>query len=252
MRFGLFLMPEPFPWSNWTLSYDLKLEEMALADRLGYDEVWVGEHHTGAYENIPAPEIFLAKASALTHRIGLGTGTINLPYHDPFMVAERLAFLDHLTHGRLIYGFGGGGLVSDKRFFQLDPSEGTPRLQEALDIIQALYASTDYINFDGKFWNLDHKRIQVRPYQEFPQFALAGMSGVHNFDLCGSRGYSRAEHLFHARTDRVQPGHARPTQPGSGAGRGGTAIGTRSGAGPPRLAHLSRGLRIGLQGRGHE
>ncbi|MGA7419655.1 MAG: LLM class flavin-dependent oxidoreductase, partial [Acidimicrobiales bacterium] len=196
MRFGLFLMPEPFPWSNWTLSYDLKLEEMALADRLGYDEVWVGEHHTGAYENIPAPDIFIAKASAVTHRIGLGTGTINLPYHDPFMVAERLAFLDHLTHGRLIYGFGGGGLVSDKRFFKLDPNEGTPRLREALDIIEALYASTDYINFDGKFWNLDHKRIQVRPYQEFPQFAIAGMSGVHNFDLCGSRGYGALSIYF--------------------------------------------------------
>jgi len=69
-------MPEPFPWSNWTLSYDLKLEEIALADRLGYDEIWVGEHHTGAYENIPAPDIFIAKASALTHRIGLGTGTL--------------------------------------------------------------------------------------------------------------------------------------------------------------------------------
>ena len=58
-------MPEPFPWSNWTLSYDLKLEEMALADRLGYDEVWVGEHHTGAYENIPAPDIFLVAAGDL-------------------------------------------------------------------------------------------------------------------------------------------------------------------------------------------
>ena len=116
MRFGLFLMPEPFPWSNWTLSYDLKLEEIVVAERFGYDEVWIGEHHTGAYENIPAPDIYIAKASALTHRIGLGTGTINLPYHDPFMVAERMAFLDHLTHGRLLYGFGGGGLVSDKLF----------------------------------------------------------------------------------------------------------------------------------------
>ena len=66
MKFGLFLMPEPFPWSNWTLSYDLKLEEIVYAERFGYDEVWVGEHHTGAYENIPAPDIFIAKASALT------------------------------------------------------------------------------------------------------------------------------------------------------------------------------------------
>src|SRR5882757_5132963 len=173
MRFGLFLMPEPFPWSNWTLSYDLKLEEIAYAERFGYDEVWVGEHHTGAYENIPAPDIFIAKASAVTHRIGLGTGTINLPYHDPFMVAERLAFLDHLTHGRLIYGFGGGGLVSDRSFFQLDATEASPRLREALDIIELFYASTEHVDFVGKFWSYERRRVQVRPYQEHPQFSIA-------------------------------------------------------------------------------
>jgi limonene 1,2-monooxygenase len=162
MKFGLFLMPEPFPWSNWTLSYDLKLEEIVYAERFGYDEVWVGEHHTGAYENIPAPDIFLAKASALTHRIALGTGTINLPYHDPFMVAERMAFLDHLTHGRLLYGFGGGGLVSDKLFFQVG-DEASARTREALDIIELLFSTTEHVDFDGTFWQLDHKRIQVRP-----------------------------------------------------------------------------------------
>jgi limonene 1,2-monooxygenase len=158
--------------------------------------VWVGEHHTGAYENIPAPDIFLAKASALTHRIRLGTGTINLPYHDPFMVAERMAFLDHLTHGRLIYGFGGGGLVSDRAFFQIEREDGTPRMHEALDIIEQLYATTDYIDFAGKFWNVDHKRIQVRPYQPQPQFSIAGMSGTHNFALCGERGYAALSIYF--------------------------------------------------------
>jgi limonene 1,2-monooxygenase len=206
MRFGLFLMPEPFPWSNWTLSYDLKLEEIVLAERLGYDEVWVGEHHTGAYENIPAPDIFIAKASALTHRIGLGTGTINLPYHDPFHVAERMAFLDHLTHGRLIYGFGGGGLVSDRRFFQMEPAETGARMRESLDIIEALFATTDYINYDGKFWTLDRRRIQVRPHQERPQFAIAGMSGVHNFELCGDRGYAALSIYFTPARIEANPG----------------------------------------------
>ncbi len=199
-------MPEPFPWSNWTLSYDLKLEEIVTAERLGYDEVWVGEHHTGAYENIPAPDIFLAKASALTHRIGLGTGTINLPYHDPFMVAERLAFLDHLTHGRLIYGFGGGGLVSDRSFFQLDATEASPRLREALDIIELLYRSTDHVDFTGRFWSYERRRVQVRPYQEHPQFSIAGMSGVHNFALCGERGYAALSIYFTPVRIEANPG----------------------------------------------
>jgi limonene 1,2-monooxygenase len=162
--------------------------------------------HTGAYENIPAPDLFIAKASALTHRIGLGTGTINLPYHDPFMVAERLTFLDHLTHGRLIYGFGGGGLVSDRSFFQLDKDEGTARMHEALDIIEQLFANTEYIDYSGKFWDLDHKRIQVRPYQEHPQFSVAGMSGTHNFALCGERGYSALSIDFTPTTIENNPG----------------------------------------------
>jgi len=196
VRFGLFLMPEPFPWSNWTLSYDLKLDEIVLAEHLGYDEVWVGEHHTGAYENIPAPDLFIAKASALTHRIALGTGTINLPYHDPFMVAERLAFLDHLTHGRLIYGFGGGGLVSDRRFFQMEPPEAGQRMREAIEIIQELYATTDYIDYKGDFWQLDQRRIQVRPYQVDPPMAIAGMSGTHNFELCGTKGFAALSIYF--------------------------------------------------------
>jgi len=190
MRFGLFVMPEPFPWSNWTVSYDLKLEEITKAERYGFDEVWIGEHHTGAYENIPSPELFIAKASALTSRIQLATGTINLPYHDPFLVAERMAFLDHLCHGRLIYGFGGGGLPSDKALFRLPAEEATPRLHEALDIIEALYATTEPIDHVGKFWSFERRRIQVRPYQERPVFAIAGMTGTHNFALCGERGYA--------------------------------------------------------------
>ena len=196
MKFGLFLMPEPFPWSNWTLSYDLKLEEIVRAEQLGYDEVWIGEHHTGAYENIPAPDLFVAKASALTHRIGLGTGTVNLPYHDPFIVAERMAFLDHLCHGRLIYGFGGGGLASDRTFFQVDPTDTGPRMREALDIIEALYATTDYVDFTGKYWEIAHKRVQVRPFQARPRFAVAGMSGTHNFEMCGERGYAALSIYF--------------------------------------------------------
>jgi limonene 1,2-monooxygenase len=196
VRFGLFLMPEPFPWSNWTLSYDLKLEEIVRAEQLTYDEVWIGEHHTGAYENIPAPDIFLGKASALTHRIALGTGTVNLPYRDPFDVAERMAFLDHLTYGRLLYGFGGGGLISDQLLFRVPKDEGTPRLHEALDIIEQLLATTDYIDYDGKYWSFEHRRIQVRPYQDHPQFAIAGMSGTHNFAMCGERGYAALSIYF--------------------------------------------------------
>ena len=69
-------------------------------------------------------------------------------------------------------------------------------MREALDIIELLFSTTDYVDFTGKFWELDHKRIQVRPYQEHPQFSIAGMSGTHNFELCGERGYAALSIYF--------------------------------------------------------
>ena len=101
MRFGLFLMPEPFPWSNWTLSYDLKLEEIVKAEHLTYDEVWVGEHHTGAYENIPAPDIFIAKATAISQKSQSEIAAYNASLQS--LIAASNFYLqklaeDHKTH----------------------------------------------------------------------------------------------------------------------------------------------------------
>jgi len=168
MKFGFFTMPEHPPRENWTLSYDRDIENIVDAERLGFHEFWVGEHHTGGYENVPVPEFMIAKASALTSRIRLGTGVVNLPYQDPFMVAERLAFLDHLTHGRLEYGFGGGGLPTDKELFGLEPSEAAPRTNEALEIIWELLTSDDPVSYEGQYWKYENRQLQVGPYQDVP------------------------------------------------------------------------------------
>jgi limonene 1,2-monooxygenase len=189
MRFGLFTMPEHPPQENWTLSYDRDVEEVVNAEGLGFQEFWIGEHHTGGFENVPMAELMIAKASALTHRIRLGTGVINLPYQEPFLVAERMAFLDHLTHGRLEYGFGGGGLPSDKELFQMPPDEATPRTNEALEIIWELLTTEDPVSYEGMYWKYENRRLQVGPYQEVPPFAIAGLTGTHNYATCGRRGW---------------------------------------------------------------
>ena len=189
MKFGFFTMPEHPPIENWTLSYDRDIAAIVEAERLGFDEFWIGEHHTGGFENVPVPEYMIAKASAVTHRIRLGTGVVNLPYQDPFMVAERLAFLDHLTHGRLEYGFGGGGLPTDKVLFGLEPSEAAPRTNEALEIIWQLLTSEDPVTYEGVYWKYENRQLQVGPYQEVPPFAIAGLTGLHNYAKCGGRGW---------------------------------------------------------------
>jgi len=189
VEFGLFAMPEHFPWENWTLAFDRDIDTIVRAEQLGFEEFWIGEHHSGGYEPVPAPDLLLAKASGLTHRIRLGTGTVNLPYHDPFLVAERLAFLDHLTHGRLLYGLGAGALLSDRDLMKMDPEQSRPRMLEAMDVIERLFASREPISHHGEFWQFENRRLQVPPYQAHPPIAVAGLTGTHNFKMCGERGY---------------------------------------------------------------
>ena len=206
MQFGLFAMPEHPPNENWTLSYDRDIDDIVYAEKLGFHEYWIGEHHTGGFENIPMPELLIAKASALTSRIRLGTGVVNLPYHDPFLVAERLAFLDHLTHGRLEYGFGGGGLPTDRALFGLPAEEATPKTNEALDIICRLLTSSEPLTHCGKFFHVENKRLQVQPYQEHPPIAIAGLTGTHNFARCGERGWKPLSVYFTPITLDDNPG----------------------------------------------
>lgn len=196
MRFGLFTMPEHPPHENWTLSYDRDIERIVLAEKLGFHDFWIGEHHTGGYENVPVPEYMIAKAAGLTSRIRLGTGVVNLPYHDPFLVAERLAFLDHLTHGRLDYGFGGGGLPSDRALFGLDAAEAKPRTDEALEIITHLLTSREPFSYEGRFNRFTNRRLQVPPLQQNPPIAVAGLTGTHNFELCGRNNWKALSVYF--------------------------------------------------------
>ena len=188
MKFGFWAMPEHFPWSNWNLAFSLDLEKIQEAERLGYDEYWIGEHHTAGFEPVPVPEYYLAAASAITSKIRLGTGVVNLPYHDPFLVAERLAFLDQMTGGRLIAGFGAGGLPSDVALFETGPTSN-PRFDEALDIIEQLWASEEPIDYKGQFWSGNNRLLQVRPYQDRIPIATGGVTSTSKFELCGTRGY---------------------------------------------------------------
>ena len=80
-------------------TYDEDLETLARADRLGFSEGWIGEHFTLPWENIPAPDIFIARALGVTEQMDLGTGVVLLHYHNPVMVAHRIAMLDHLAKG---------------------------------------------------------------------------------------------------------------------------------------------------------
>src|SRR5216683_7723534 len=113
LRFGLFM--GPFHATNLDPTYALErdLQLVTLLDQLGFDEAWIGEHHSGGFEIIASPEVFIGAAAQRTKYIKLGTGVVSLPYHSPLMVADRMTLLDHMTRGRAMLGVGHGALVSD-------------------------------------------------------------------------------------------------------------------------------------------
>ena len=113
LRFGAFIAPFHPLDENPTLAIESDFELVEHMDRLGYDEAWIGEHHSAGYELIASPEIFIAAAAQRTTHIRLGTGVSSLPYHQPLMLADRINQLDHMTRGRVMFGVGPGALPSD-------------------------------------------------------------------------------------------------------------------------------------------
>ena len=139
MKFGVFMAPlHHRVGENPTLSMHEDLEILEILDRLDFDEAWIGEHHSGAVEIFASPEIMIAAAAQRTRRIMLGSGVIDLPLHHPFMVADRMLMLDHLTRGRAMLGVGSGALRADFTMLGIDPEQKSRMTVEALAAIIAL------------------------------------------------------------------------------------------------------------------
>ena len=189
MKFSIFMMPLHYPTENPSLAFDRDISLIQYADELGYDEFFIGEHHSGGWETMPAPEMVLAKASAQAHRIRLGTSVISAPFHHPFHVAERMAFLDHLTRGRAILGVGPCALVTDKKLFGLPNEKLYPMLAESVDIIVRLLESSEPVDYEGRFWSFKQMRLQLRSYQQ-PRMplAIASSGNAISLELAGKHG----------------------------------------------------------------
>ncbi|MCH8284116.1 MAG: LLM class flavin-dependent oxidoreductase [Chloroflexi bacterium] len=189
MQFGFFMMPAHHPGENPTLCFDRDLDLIEYAESLGYDEYWIGEHHSAGWELIPAPDLFIAAAAQRTKRIRLGTGVVNLPYHHPFDVAERIAFLDHLTHGRLDFGVGPGVLPTDYDLFELDSNDLRPMMDESLEIIMKLFTADGPVTYEGKYWTIRERQLMVKPFQKpHTPLAITSLGGDHGVGLAAKYG----------------------------------------------------------------
>src|SRR4030095_6355758 len=115
LRFGIFMAPFHPAGQNPTLALERDLELIVRLDELGYDEAWIGEHHSAGLEIIASPEVVIAAAAQRTRHIRLGTGVSSLPYHHPLILADRMILLDHLTRGGGLFRGGRGGAARGAR-----------------------------------------------------------------------------------------------------------------------------------------
>ena len=206
LRSGVFLAPFHALGENPTLALQRDMELLEHIDRLNYTEAWVGEHHSGGFEIIGSPEMFIAAAAERTRHIRLGTGVVSLPYHNPFILADRMVQLDHMTRGRSMFGVGPGALVHDALKIGVKASEQRRMMNQSLDVIMKLFAG-DTVTEKNDWYDLNAARLQVPPYTQprmemavaasrSPAGALA--AGRHGLGMISIGGTSAAAMEHHA------------------------------------------------------
>ena len=188
LRFGYFIAPFHRAGTNPTLALQRDLEFIEHLDALGFDEVWLGEHHSAGSEIISSPEVFIAAAAERAKRIRFGTGVISLAYHNPLWVADRLMLLDHLTHGRVIGGMGPGSLPTDSAMIGLNPTDTRELLETNLDIVVRLLAG-ETVSAKTATHQLFDAKLQLAPYSDggIP-LAVAAVASPTGARLAGKHG----------------------------------------------------------------
>ena len=200
MKLGLFMMPLHDPRREYRDLLREDREAVLLAESLGYDEAWVGEHYSCKTEPIASPLQFMATLVPLTRRIVFGTGVLNLPQHHPAQIAGDVAQFDHLADGRFIMGVGPGGLGSDFELFDTFDKDRTAMMTESVEMIHAIWRSDPPYRIQGKFWNIIvDKQVQshlgigpmLKPLQKpYPPLAVSAMSPKSSTArLAGERGW---------------------------------------------------------------
>ncbi len=159
IELGYFAMPLHPPQRNYREVLEENREAVVLADRLGFSEVWIGEHFTSMGEPVTNPFLFLATTIHATERIRFGAAVFNAPYHHPVHLAMQIAMFDQMSGGRAMVGIGPGGLPSDTEIFDIAPEDGHRMMAECVDMMIALWTGDAPIRLEGEFWRISLERF---------------------------------------------------------------------------------------------
>ena len=186
MKLSYFMMPVHARDKDYQTSLAEDVEAIELADRLGFAEAWVGEHHGSSVEPITSPLMFMASLIPRTQRIKFATGVICMPQYHPAQIAGHAAMFDHLAQGRFIMGVGPGGLPPDFELFDVVEKDRGEMLVEAIDMIKQIWSTDPPYDIQGKYWTTQVKDWNyddiglgrmVKPYQQpHPPIAVSALS----------------------------------------------------------------------------
>jgi len=164
MSFGLFfLMQRDERWSEQAV-YESDVSQMLAAEALGYESVWIAEHHFNDYGLCPAPQVLASFLAARTSRLRLGMGVSLLPLHHPIDLAEQLAVLDVVSGGRLDVGIGRGGTLQDYQTFRSERADARSRIEEGIALMQQCWTGAPF-DFNGQFHSAERLHVRPRPVQ---------------------------------------------------------------------------------------
>ncbi len=187
MRVGLFCTFEN-PRHDFRSAYADHIRLVEAAERFGFEQAWIAEHHFNEESCAPSPLTILAHVAARTSTIRLGSAAVLLPFRDPLLVAEDVATLDILSGGRFDFGVAKGGpFPTQNQHFEIDIQESRDKTIEALGFIERLLYE-DIVDFDGRFFHASGVRLAPKPIQNpIPVFIASSAAPIVSF--AASKGY---------------------------------------------------------------
>lgn len=190
LRFGAFLAPHTPTDEHPALALEEDMDRVVWLEKLGYQEAWIGEHHSGGWEITSSPELFIAAVSQRTQHIRLGTGVSSLPYHNIYTLADRIRQIDYHTRGRAMFGVGPGSLPSDSYMQGLDTSRARDQMDEAIEpLVRLLRGET--VNARSDWFNLQNAHLQFVSYNdEGVEIAVASQVSPTGATVAGKHGLS--------------------------------------------------------------
>ena len=205
MKFGIMnLFPSAGEAEDHQVLHDT-LEEIRIADQLGFDSVWLAEHHFSRYGILGNPLQFGAAIAAGTDRIMIGTAVMVVPFHDPIRLAEEGAALDVISKGRFQMGVGRGYQPREFKGFGVDPAESRERYDEAMEIVQRAWTQEGW-SFRGRHFSYEDLTTYPRPYQDGgpPPGARSGLAQFVQEEGIGRRQHHHLPELHASGQDEGQ------------------------------------------------